>query len=95
MGQGFGKSQKTRKRKANSAKLTKLQHEFMLLMGKDNRKAAELLVKHDLHLPIRETIDIDWYSVDEVEAWIDNEMPKIHQAVEKATIQLSAEGDPV
>lgn len=95
MGQGFGKSQKTRKRKTNSAKRTKLVNEFILLMGKDNRKAAELLVKHDLYLPIRKTIDIDWYSVDAVEAWIDNEMPKINQAVEEAKIGLSAEGYPV
>ena len=92
MGKGFGKSKKPHKRKVNSAKLTKLQPEFMNLMGKDNRKAAELLVKHDLYLPIRETIDIDWYSVDEVEAWIDDEMPKINQAVDQAKIQLSADG---
>ncbi len=44
---------------------------------------------------IRKTIDIDWYSVDAVEAWIDNEMPKINQAVEEAKIGLSAEGYPV
>ena len=80
-----------RVRNLTKGKLTKLQHEFMNLMGKDNRKAAELLVKHDLHLPIRETIDIDWYSVDEVEAWIDDEMPKIHQAIDKAKIQLSSD----
>ena len=92
MGKGLGKSNKSHNRKVNSAKLTKLQHEFMNLMGKDNRKAAELLVKHDLHLPIRKTIDIDWYSVDEVEAWINDEMPKIHQAVDRAKIRLSSDG---
>ena len=90
MGKGFGKSKQPTKKKFNSAKLRKLQNEFMNLMGKDNRKAAELLVKHDLYLPIRETVDIDWYSVDEIEQWINDEMPKIHQAVEKVKIQLSA-----
>ncbi len=94
MGKGFGKgdniSQTKLKTKFTKAKLGKLQIKFMSLMGKDNRKAAEFLVKYDLYLPARKTVDIDWYSVDEVEQWLDNEELIIQDAVDTVKIQLGA-----
>ena len=92
MGKGFGKSNKKKKKpkKKSSKKLkpSKLQQQFLDLMWIDSRKAAELLVKHDLDLPIREETDIDWSSVDAVEQWINEQIPEIKRVVSKAEREL-------